>query len=65
MLYMYVLVHVCNCLYLTISTCICTCILIQGEAYSDPVKLRRQRRLVEAKKNIGGSWAPSSGSKQP
>ena len=37
----------------------------QGEAYSDPVKHRRQMRLKEAKKNIGKAWVPSSGSKKP
>ena len=38
---------------------------LQGEAYSDPVKLRRKRRLQEARKNLGGSWIPSSIGKQP
>jgi hypothetical protein len=39
--------------------------ILQGEAFSDPVKLRRKRRLMEAKKNLGSSWVPSSCSKQP
>ncbi|CAI8033393.1 UPF0602 protein C4orf47 homolog, partial [Geodia barretti] len=38
---------------------------LQGEAYSDPVKLRRKRRFQEAKKNFGGSWIPSSTGKRP
>ncbi|CAI8033391.1 UPF0602 protein C4orf47 homolog [Geodia barretti] len=39
--------------------------ILEGEAYSDPVKLRRKRRFQEAKKNFGGSWIPSSTGKRP
>ena len=37
----------------------------QGEAYSDPVKTRRQERLKQAKKNLSNSFVPTSGSKKP
>ena len=37
---------------------------MKAEAYSDPVKRRRQDRLKEAKKNISKSFVPSSGSKK-
>ena len=30
----------------------------QGEAYSDTIKQRRQLRLKEAKKNLGGPYVP-------
>ena len=38
---------------------------VKGEAYSDPVKRRRQDRLTEAKKNLSKAFVPSSGSKKP
>lgn len=37
--------------------------MMEGEAFSDPVKIRRQMRLKEAKKNIGKAFLPSSGEK--
>ena len=40
-------------------------LLIQSEAYSDPVKRRRQERLTEAKSNLSKAFVPSSGSKKP
>ena len=39
--------------------------VMQGEAYSDPVKLRRQTKLREAQKNLSKAFIPSSGSKKP
>lgn len=39
--------------------------IMESEAYSDPVKLRRLDRHKEARKNLGKSWVPSSGSKKP
>ena len=39
---------------------------MDGEAYSDPVRMRRQWRLQENKKILGGkNWVPSSGEKKP
>ena len=38
--------------------------VLEGEAYSDPIKIRRQQRLKEAQKNIGKAFLPSSGEKQ-
>ena len=38
--------------------------VFESEAYSDPVKRRRQNRLKEANKNIGKAFLPSSGEKQ-
>ncbi|XP_074648316.1 cilia-and flagella-associated protein 96-like [Tubulanus polymorphus] len=38
--------------------------IMEAEAYSDPVKSRRQRRLNESKKNIGKAFLPSSGEKK-
>ncbi|XP_064644547.1 cilia-and flagella-associated protein 96-like [Lineus longissimus] len=38
---------------------------MEGEAYSDPIKIRRQWRLKEQKKNIGKAFVPNSGEKQP
>lgn len=35
------------------------------EAYSDPIKIRRQHRLKEAQRNIGKPFLPSSGDKKP
>lgn len=37
--------------------------ILENEAYSDPVKIRRQWRLQAAKKNIGKAFVPSSGDK--
>lgn len=39
--------------------------VMEGEAYSDPVKFRRQWRLKEAQKNIGKAFLPSNGEKMP
>ncbi|CAK8683127.1 cilia-and flagella-associated protein 96-like [Clavelina lepadiformis] len=39
--------------------------ILEKEAYTDPVKLRRQQRLKESKKNIGKAFLPNSGSKLP
>ena len=39
--------------------------IMQGEAYTDIVKIRRNNRLEESKKNIGKSWIPSNGNKRP
>ena len=39
--------------------------IMEGEAYSDPVKRRRQDRLNEAKRNLSKAFVPSSGSKRP
>ncbi len=38
--------------------------VMEGEAYSDQVKMRRQSRLKEAQKNIGKPFVPSSGEKK-
>ena len=38
--------------------------ILEGEAYSDPIKIRRQYRLKEASKNIGKAFMPSSGDKK-
>lgn len=38
--------------------------VLEGEAYSDPIKIRRQTRLKEAQRNIGKAFLPSSGEKQ-
>ncbi|XP_018431307.1 PREDICTED: UPF0602 protein C4orf47 homolog [Nanorana parkeri] len=37
----------------------------EGEAYSDPLKQRRQYRIQQAKKNLGKSFLPSNGEKKP
>ena len=37
--------------------------VFESEAYSDPIKMRRQHRINEAKKNIGKPFLPSSGEK--
>ncbi|RUS74435.1 hypothetical protein EGW08_017800 [Elysia chlorotica] len=37
--------------------------VMEGEAYSDPVKLRRRNRMEEAKKNISKAFLPTSGKK--
>lgn len=38
--------------------------VLEGEAYSDQVKMRRQYRQKEAQKNIGKPFIPSSGEKK-
>lgn len=38
---------------------------MEGEAYTDIVKIRRKNRLAEAKRNIGKSWMPTSNTKKP
>ncbi|XP_071808688.1 cilia-and flagella-associated protein 96-like [Asterias amurensis] len=37
--------------------------VMESEAYSDPVKMRRQYKLKESKKNLGKAFLPSSGTK--
>ena len=37
--------------------------VFENEAYSDPIKMRRQVRLKEAQKNIGKPFLPSNGDK--
>jgi len=37
--------------------------IMENEAYSDPVKNRRQERAKQSKKNLGGAFVPSSHSK--
>lgn len=37
--------------------------ILEGEAYSDQVKMRRQYRLKEAQKNIAKPFIPSNGDK--
>uniref|UniRef100_A0A8D2LLG8 Cilia-and flagella-associated protein 96 n=1 Tax=Varanus komodoensis TaxID=61221 RepID=A0A8D2LLG8_VARKO len=40
--------------------------ILEGESYSNPVQLRRQYRLAEAKKNLGSKpFLPSNGDKFP
>ena len=39
--------------------------VMEGESYTDPVKIRRQHRLKETQKNIGKPFLPSSGDKKP
>ena len=39
--------------------------VFEGEAYTDPVKIRRQHRIKEAQKNIGKPFLPSNGDKRP
>ncbi|XP_006630035.2 cilia-and flagella-associated protein 96 [Lepisosteus oculatus] len=39
--------------------------IFEKEAYSDPVKLRRQFRLQQSKKNVGKAFLPSNGEKKP
>ena len=38
--------------------------VMEGEAYSDPIKMRRQHRVKEASKNIGKAFMPSNGDKK-
>ncbi|XP_043924972.1 UPF0602 protein C4orf47 homolog isoform X2 [Protopterus annectens] len=39
--------------------------IFEGESYSNPMQLRRQYRLQQAKKNIGKAFLPSNGEKKP
>lgn len=39
--------------------------IFNGEAYSNPVQLRRRYRLAESKKNLGKAFLPSNGDKLP
>jgi hypothetical protein len=39
--------------------------VMEGEAYSDPVKVRRQEKLKQAQKNLSKAFFPTSGSKKP
>ncbi|XP_051475799.1 UPF0602 protein C4orf47 homolog [Apus apus] len=39
--------------------------IFEGEAYSNPVQLRRRYRLAESKKNLGKAFLPSNGDKLP
>lgn len=39
--------------------------VFEGEAYTDPIKMRRQHRIKENQKNIGKPFLPSSGDKKP
>ena len=39
--------------------------LFEGDAYSDPVRTRRQARLVAKTKNLGKDWMPPNGIKWP
>ncbi|KFO05682.1 UPF0602 protein C4orf47 [Balearica regulorum gibbericeps] len=39
--------------------------IFDGEAYSNPVQLRRRYRLAESKKNLGKAFLPSNGDKLP
>ena len=39
--------------------------IMAGEAYTDPVKRRRQERLDKTKLNIGKSFTPSHAGKEP
>ena len=38
--------------------------VLEGESYSDPIKIRRQHRLKETQKNLGKPFLPSNGEKQ-
>lgn len=38
--------------------------VLEGESYTDPVKMRRQDRMKEAQKIIGKPFVPSSGEKK-
>lgn len=37
---------------------------MEGEAYTDVIKIRRKERLEQSRKNIGKTWVPSSNTKQ-
>ncbi|NXC45562.1 CD047 protein, partial [Penelope pileata] len=39
--------------------------IFDGEAYSNPVQLRRRHRLAESKKNLGKAFLPTDGEKLP
>lgn len=39
--------------------------ILQGEAYNDVIKIRRQHRVKEMKKNLSGPYVPPSGAKEP
>ncbi|XP_006015952.1 UPF0602 protein C4orf47 homolog [Alligator sinensis] len=39
--------------------------VFEGEAYSNPVQLRRRYRLAESKKNLGKAFLPNNGDKLP
>lgn len=39
--------------------------IMEKEAYTDPVKIRRQERLKEGKKNLGKAFLPNNGEKLP
>ena len=39
--------------------------IMTGEAHSDPVKLRRQDRLEQSKRNLGKAFMPSHAGKNP
>jgi len=39
--------------------------ILEKEAYSDPVKLRRQERLNQSKRNLGKAFLPNNGGKLP
>ena len=38
---------------------------MEKEAYSDPVKIRRQERISQSKKNIGKAFVPNAPTKLP
>jgi len=37
----------------------------EGDAYSDPVRMRRQARMLAKKKNLDKDWTPPKGIKMP
>ena len=39
--------------------------IMEGEAFSDPVKRRRQERISQSKKNLGKAFMPSHAVKEP
>lgn len=39
--------------------------MYEGEAYSDPVRMRRQARLLSKAKNLSKDWIPQPGTKWP
>lgn len=39
--------------------------ILEGEAYTDVIKIKRKERIEQSKKNIGKTWAPSSNTKLP
>ena len=39
--------------------------IMEGEAYTDIVKIRRKDRLEQAKRNLSKSWIPTSDTKKP